>query len=112
MLVPQPHVPSSSSTASSPLETSGSALVSRDFAKVNASLAWCRNEQSGIPLWLADGNVDYKDTSKHGTVRINDVRDYLITGKDSGEKDIGPIIQARLAAMAAWARVRWLHTRE
>lgn len=51
----------------------------------------------------------YDDTSRRqprSTVEMDDVRESLIIGGPSGKKDSSPLLQARLAVMAAWANVR------
>lgn len=54
----------------------------------------------------------YDDTSRcqpMSTVKMDDVRESLIIGGPSGKKESSPLLQARLAVMAALANVRKTH---
>lgn len=104
MLIPQPSEYAAADNA--PAEPLKRAEIPEGVTRLNETLEWCEKDQEGIPLWLPDYHVDYKDTSKPGKIRVNDVRDFLITGQVSGVKKSGWFQQARLAAMAAWAQVR------
>jgi hypothetical protein len=70
---------------------------------------WCEKDQDGVVLWLPSGdkNVDYKQINGPRTdlvVGNHDVRQSSVLGDASGLEDV-PLVQARMAAMAAWAMV-------
>jgi hypothetical protein len=89
--------------SSAALNDPGSSIATRSTQ--DDALNWCRTEKGGVPLWYPNKDSDFKDLGQPGLVRVNDVREALLVGEPAGKKGTSPVLQARLAAMAAWAQV-------
>lgn len=96
-------VATSANPNSAPFNGPGSSIATRSTQ--DDALNWCRTEKGGVPLWYPNKDSDFKDLGQPGLVRVNDVREALLVGEPAGKKETSPVLQARLAAMAAWAQV-------
>jgi hypothetical protein len=86
-----------------PLEGAGSLLTKRGVP--DNALNWCREKKNGVPLWYPNSQSNWEYLSEPGEVHASDVRESLLVGGPTGQEKSTPVLQARLAAMAAWAKV-------